>query len=436
MIGGALRASGRDLPGGPIRRLATLHLYTRATLALRLHRRIDLRLLRSFDGVIAVTAELAAELEQSVERRAVAGGRRRVARRVIPNGIDAADLRARAAADLPAVRAELAAGSERQGEGRAPVLIAGGRLTRQKGLDLLLEALPAVVARHPGLVLWIAGEGPERPALAAQADRLGLAGRVRFLGERGDLAALFSAADGFVLPSRSEGSPYVLLEAMALGLPVVAAAVGGVATMLADGARGLLVRAGEPRSSPAPSCGCWRTRTTRDAGRRSRARRSPARSRPPAWWRRPPLSTPRSWVEEPRLRVVMIDPGAFTPFYDDALCRGLAAEGCDVELVTAPFAYHPWPAARGYARREVFAGGAGGAGAGRAGLRLYRRLRRAITYPVVWRKLVAELARRPPEVVHLQWSLAAGGGAPRPAAAARRRCAGGADGAQRPAARR
>ena len=105
------------------------------------------------------------------------------------------------------------------------------------------------------------------------------------------------------------------------------------------------------------------------------------------------------------MRVVMIDPGAFTPFYDDALCRGLAAEGCDVELVTAPFAYHPWPAARGYARRELFAGGAGGAGAGRAGLRLYRRLRRAITYPLVWRKLAAELARRPPEVVHLQWSL-------------------------------
>ncbi|MBP9143731.1 MAG: glycosyltransferase [Thermoanaerobaculia bacterium] len=247
VIGGAVRASGRDLPGGPIRRLATLHLYTRATLALRLHRRIDLRLLRSFDGVIAVTAGLAAELEQSVERRAVAGGRRRVARRVIPNGIDAADLRARSAADLPAVRAALAARSDQQGEGRAPLLIAGGRLTRQKGLDLLLEALPAAVARHPGLVLWIAGEGPERPALAAQAARLGLASRVRFLGERGDLAALFSAADAFVLPSRSEGSPYVLLEAMALGLPVVAAAVGGVTTMLADGDRGLLVRAGEPR---------------------------------------------------------------------------------------------------------------------------------------------------------------------------------------------
>jgi glycosyltransferase involved in cell wall biosynthesis len=246
VIAGALRASGRKLAGGPIRRLATLHLYTCATPALRLHRRIDLRILRSFDGVIAVTEGLAAALVQSVERQAGAGARRRVAWRVIPNGIDGERLRARAAAGLPAVRNELAAVIEREGGGRSPVLIAGGRLTRQKGFDLLLAALPAVVARHPDLVLLIAGEGPERPALTAQTGRLGLAGRVRFLGERGDLAALFSAADALVLPSRSEGSPYVLLEAMALGLPVVAAGAGGVAAMLADGAGGLLVRGGEP----------------------------------------------------------------------------------------------------------------------------------------------------------------------------------------------
>ena len=51
----------------------------------------------------------------------------------------------------------------------------------------------------------------------------------------------------------------------------------------------------------------------------------------------------------------MVDPGAFTPFYDDALCRALAGEDCDVRLVTAPFVYHPWPEAVGYARRELFA---------------------------------------------------------------------------------
>ncbi len=112
------------------------------------------------------------------------------------------------------------------------------------------------------------------------------------------------------------------------------------------------------------------------------------------------------------MRVVMIDPGAYTPFHDDALCRALADAGADVELVTAPFVYHSWPEVVGYERREVFAGGAGGAGGaerarGRAGLLLRggRRLRRALLYPVAWRKLAAELVRRPPDIVHLQWSL-------------------------------
>lgn len=102
------------------------------------------------------------------------------------------------------------------------------------------------------------------------------------------------------------------------------------------------------------------------------------------------------------MRVVMIDPGAFTPFYDDALCRALAGEGCDVELATAPFVYHPWPAPVGYARQEAFAGGAGAHG---PALRVLRRVRRAAAYPLVWRRLVHELEQRPPEVVHLQWSL-------------------------------
>ncbi|MEO8196997.1 MAG: glycosyltransferase family 4 protein [Thermoanaerobaculia bacterium] len=201
----------------PIRRLATLHLYTRTTLPLRLYRRLDLALVRRFDGVVAVTAALAAEL---------AGGTRC---RVIPNGIDGESLRARAAAALPALRRELAGLAGREA---APLLVAAGRLTRQKGFDVLLEALPALLTGHPGLLLCLAGEGPERAALAAQARRLELGDRVRFLGQRGDLAALFAAADLFVLPSRSEGSPYVLLEAMALGLPVVATAVGDVAETL------------------------------------------------------------------------------------------------------------------------------------------------------------------------------------------------------------
>ena len=215
---------------GSLRCLATLHLYTRATLPLGLYRRLDLALVRRFDGVVAVTAALAAEL---------AG---RAPCRVIANGIDGERLRTRAAAELPALRRDLAGLGA---VGASPVLVAAGRLTRQKGFDLLLAALPLVLAGHPGLLLCIAGDGPERAALAAQARQLRLGDRVRFLGERADLAALFAAADGFVLPSRSEGSPYVLLEAMALGLPVVATAVGDVAETLGGGTEALLVPPGD-----------------------------------------------------------------------------------------------------------------------------------------------------------------------------------------------
>ncbi len=102
------------------------------------------------------------------------------------------------------------------------------------------------------------------------------------------------------------------------------------------------------------------------------------------------------------MRVVMVDPGAYTPFHDDALCRALAALDCEVELVTAPFVYHPWPEAAGYTRRELFAPGAGFAGWARRGL---RRIHRALSYPGLWRRLASELERRPPDVVHLQWSL-------------------------------
>ena len=227
VIAGALRMAGRRPREAPVRRLATLHLYTCESLPLRLYRLLDLRLLRRFDGVIAVTSALAAELATGTRSR------------VISNGIDGAGLCARAARSRQG-------GTPDAGGGGAPVLVAAGRLTRQKGFDLLLQALPAVVAQRPDLRVLIAGEGPERRALAGQAGRLRLQERVRFLGARDDLEALFAAAHGFVLPSRSEGSPYVLLEAMALGLPVVATEVGGVPAMLDGGANGLLVRAEDP----------------------------------------------------------------------------------------------------------------------------------------------------------------------------------------------
>lgn len=121
-------------------------------------------------------------------------------------------------------------------------LLVVGRLVRQKGVDCLLDAMarlpdPAVVA------LTVVGDGPARPELEAQAARLGLSGRVAFVGWRGrdELPGLYQTADVFVLPSRDEGMPNVVLEAMACGLPVVATDIPGSRDLVVDGETGVLM---------------------------------------------------------------------------------------------------------------------------------------------------------------------------------------------------
>lgn len=121
-----------------------------------------------------------------------------------------------------------------------------GRLTRQKGYDLLLSAMPAVLRSYPGLQLLIVGEGHEQAALAGQAQSLGLAQAVRFLGRRSDVEALLGVFDLFVSSSRWEGLPTVLLESMAAGLPVVATRVSGTVELVAENVNGLLVPPEDP----------------------------------------------------------------------------------------------------------------------------------------------------------------------------------------------
>jgi glycosyltransferase involved in cell wall biosynthesis len=92
----------------------------------------------------------------------------------------------------------------------------------------------------PRLVVWLAGEGPQGEALRAQADRLGIGERVRFLGWREDVAALLAAADLLVCPSRREPLGNVVIEAWAHRRPVVAAASAGPSQLIRDGVDGLL----------------------------------------------------------------------------------------------------------------------------------------------------------------------------------------------------
>jgi glycosyltransferase involved in cell wall biosynthesis len=125
-----------------------------------------------------------------------------------------------------------------------------GRLSREKAQIDLLSAFDYLLKNYPktNAKLVIVGDGPERGTLATAAGAVGLNDRVKFVGEIGDVQPYYAAADVFVLPSHSEGSPYVLLEAMAAKVPIVATAVGGVPEMVANDESALLVPASDPRA--------------------------------------------------------------------------------------------------------------------------------------------------------------------------------------------
>jgi glycosyltransferase involved in cell wall biosynthesis len=118
----------------------------------------------------------------------------------------------------------------------APLLVALGRLHKVKAQDVAIEAL----AQIPGAYLWIAGTGPLEADLRAQAARMGVADRVRFLGWREDASALYAAADLCLFPSRYEPLGNVVIQAWAHGLPIVAAASRGPAALIRNGEDGVL----------------------------------------------------------------------------------------------------------------------------------------------------------------------------------------------------
>ncbi|MQY09172.1 glycosyltransferase family 4 protein [Actinomadura macrotermitis] len=126
------------------------------------------------------------------------------------------------------------------------VILAAGRLTRQKGFDLLVRAYAPLAAEHPDWTLRILGSGARHDRLSKQIAEAGLDGRIRLLPRTPDLAGEMGRASVYALSSRKEGMPMVLLEAMDKGLAVVAFdCPTGPAELITDGADGLLVPAGD-----------------------------------------------------------------------------------------------------------------------------------------------------------------------------------------------
>jgi glycosyltransferase involved in cell wall biosynthesis len=153
---------------------------------------------------------------------------------VIPNGVRA----------LEGATPELDVGSHRVPEG-SPVLLFVGRLTEQKGVDILLMQVPRLMKRLPKHHLVLIGDGPLRRAADAVAANPDTGGRMHVLGRRDDVAAWMARSQLFVLPTRYEGMPNVLLEAMAAQRAVATLQVEGVAELLGSDLTAQSVPAGK-----------------------------------------------------------------------------------------------------------------------------------------------------------------------------------------------
>jgi glycosyltransferase involved in cell wall biosynthesis len=202
--------------------LATIGLRVRVIVSERAHPRHDTSVSRSWRALrwllyrraevaVAQTGEIAAWIEQHCHARCA----------VIPNGLR----------DLP-----------QPTEPRQQLVLGVGRLTRQKGFDLLLRAFALVRAGHPDWTVTIFGVGPERESLGTLADSLGIAASVKFAGTDPLIESWMARAGLVVQPSRFEGFPNAVLEAMGLGAPVISAdCPSGPRDLITDGVDGRLV---------------------------------------------------------------------------------------------------------------------------------------------------------------------------------------------------
>jgi glycosyltransferase involved in cell wall biosynthesis len=212
----------------PMRLVTTVHGWVKHTRRTPLYYRIDRFCLPRYERVVCVSQDLYEEclmIGVAVERCLL-----------IENGIDLAEYtrtrsreEARQALNIPQERL---------------VIGAVGRLSDEKGVDLLIRAADRLARAGLDVGLLIAGEGDEEPRLRRLVEELGCGERVRLLGFRADVKELYQAFDVFALSSLREGLPNVLLEAMALEVPVLATRIAGVPQLIDHEQNGLLIQPG------------------------------------------------------------------------------------------------------------------------------------------------------------------------------------------------
>lgn len=215
----------RRLPG--LKLVSTVHGFTRENLKMRLYARLNDLALAGFDHVFAVSPPLL--------RHCAMHGVHPDRLSYLPNAIELADYPQRTHTMQHDAR-------RRHGiAGDGPAIALLGRLSKEKGVDRALQLYAELRRSRPGVTLHLIGDGPERGRLETQAESLGIRDGVTFHGWCGEPTSLLTAMDALLLTSHTEGMPNAVLEAMALGVPVAATAVGGVPEMLGGGHAGVLL---------------------------------------------------------------------------------------------------------------------------------------------------------------------------------------------------
>jgi glycosyltransferase involved in cell wall biosynthesis len=215
--------------------IAFHHGHTRSAFRLRIYHGLDHWSLRFPRQIIAVSQAFAGQL--------VARGLRRDKITVLHNAVELPNAGQETdATRLQAVRTRLGIRSTDR------VVVAIGRLSKEKAHTDLVATMARLLKLRPDLhvQLLIVGEGPERAGIEEAVRSAGLQGVVKLAGHENDVSRYYEIADVMAIPSLSEGSPNVLLEAMAAGVPVVSTAVGGIPEIVGNGKHAILVPPGDP----------------------------------------------------------------------------------------------------------------------------------------------------------------------------------------------